>query len=477
MRVVTCATARHEVIEALRWARGLLASGDARAEDIAFAAAAPGEFDDLMLAISQEANLDVHFGHGRRALTTRDGQAAAALADILLRGLSQDRVRRLARLAHDSGTPFGRLPEDWTKVLPRAAPLGTHRNDGDRLWRPETRPSPKPSRSCSRRLVCWIVVPAMPLRWVKCSCGEPLSFALAARADPGAGLSTGNIAGRSAPARCGRGGNRHRLGSRRGACRLPASLRVATGTERAQLAAGIGGGPAIALSHIVPSSELDPSPVTEADRATFHAIRISTATELICCASRRDATGRLLGLSPLMPEGSVSIRLRRARIPEHAMSEHDRLMARPSEFATTRLSVSASACWRDWNSPEPTVHDGLVRDAHPVLARALGRVHSASSLKMLLRNPLGFAWRYALGWREPDLAEEAMDLDALSFGNLVHGILDAALPGIEVEGGLAKAGQGVIAAAVPLYRAGRRGRPMGSRAAGTARDLVGETIG
>ena len=125
IRSLTCATARHEVIEAMRWARGLLATGNVQAGQIAFAAASPGEYDDLILAISQEASLDIHFAHGRRSLTTRDGQAAAALADVLLHGLSQDRVRRLAKLAHAADTPFGRLPDDWLRHLPRAAPLSS----------------------------------------------------------------------------------------------------------------------------------------------------------------------------------------------------------------------------------------------------------------------------------------------------------------------------------------------------------------
>ena len=55
----------------------------------------------------------------------RDGQAAAALADILLRGMSQGWVRRLARLAHDPATPFGQVPDRWHGTLPRAAPLTT----------------------------------------------------------------------------------------------------------------------------------------------------------------------------------------------------------------------------------------------------------------------------------------------------------------------------------------------------------------
>jgi RecB family exonuclease len=72
---------------------------------------------------------------------------------------------------------------------------------------------------------------------------------------------------------------------------------------------------------------------------------------------------------------------------------------------------------------------------------------------MLLRNPLGFTWRYALGWSEPDQAKETMDLDALTFGNLVHGMLDHALTLIEATGGLGSAATPAILAAVTAARA------------------------
>ena len=72
-RAVTCATARHEVIEAMRWARSLLATG-VQAQHIAFAAASPGEYDDLVFSMAEEASLPVHFAHGRRALTTRNSR-------------------------------------------------------------------------------------------------------------------------------------------------------------------------------------------------------------------------------------------------------------------------------------------------------------------------------------------------------------------------------------------------------------------
>lgn len=448
-RVVTCATAQHEVIEAMRWARSLLATG-VLASDIAFAAASPGEYDDLILAISREANLDVHFAHGRRALTTADGQAAAALADVLLHGLSQDRVRRLSRLAHGPDTPFGRLPEGWTRDLPRSAPLGSPEE-----WQ----------RALGAKSPTEAVMSA-----------EHRSVLLAAITMLAGGPAQAVEAGEMFL----RGGARQLW--RRALIRAPASaLEASLGGLRlpdtVEGATSIGWMHAATLAccprpyvwllglnartwpraaaedpllpdHVVPASTLDPFPVTLADRVAFKAISGATTEQLVLCASRRDATGRLLGLSPLLPVDTSIERLRRARIPEHAMSEQDRMMARPGEFAGTARSISAHACWQGWNTPEITAHDGLVRADHPVLDRALSRTHSATSLRMLLRNPLGFTWHYALGWREPDIGTDMFELDAMQFGNLVHGMLDLALPAIEAAGGLGQAEIRTVEAAV-----------------------------
>lgn len=131
--------------------------------------------------------------------------------------------------------------------------------------------------------------------------------------------------------------------------------------------------------------------------------------------------------------------MRRNAVPAHAFSETDRLTARPDEFATFTQSVAATACWRDWMRREVTAHDGLVRAHHPAIEAALGRVHSASSLRLLLRHPLGFVWKYVLGWRLPTSGEDALVLDPPGFGDLVHGALDRALQGLEASGGRASA--------------------------------------
>jgi ATP-dependent helicase/DNAse subunit B len=67
---------------------------------------------------------------------------------------------------------------------------------------------------------------------------------------------------------------------------------------------------------------------------------------------------------------------------------------------------------------------------------------------MLLRDPLRFAWRYALGWREPQEADEPLTLDPLAFGNLVHETLQTAVDALEGGGGLGRASAGEIVRAI-----------------------------
>ena len=69
-------------------------------------------------------NLPIHFVQGVKAVTTADGQTAAALADVLVKGISQERIRRLLRRLHGT-PPIADLPLDWPRILPAHAPLPT----------------------------------------------------------------------------------------------------------------------------------------------------------------------------------------------------------------------------------------------------------------------------------------------------------------------------------------------------------------
>src|SRR5665213_1646942 len=125
IETVSASSAVHEAIEALRWARQLVASGTVMPSEIAIASTSPSEFDDHFLALRSDANLDLHFAHGTKITASRDGQAAAALADILLRGITQRRLRRLAALTRNLGGAISELPDGWLQVLPAEAPLSS----------------------------------------------------------------------------------------------------------------------------------------------------------------------------------------------------------------------------------------------------------------------------------------------------------------------------------------------------------------
>ena len=139
---VSAATAYHEAIEAIRWARGLMASGEAEPADIGIAAALTGDYDDHLLALRADANLDLHYVHGIKVTTTRDGQAAAALADLLIRGFSQTRMRRLATLC---GSGEGRTPRTHASVQPRGPTTRVAQAEPNRL-------SPRVRATASGRL-------------------------------------------------------------------------------------------------------------------------------------------------------------------------------------------------------------------------------------------------------------------------------------------------------------------------------------
>jgi hypothetical protein len=100
----------------------LIASSRARLEEIAICATATEDWDDHILALATDAALPLHFSHGVPALASREGQACSALADVLLNGLGQDRVRRLFPHVRRTYT-MADLPSSWAQELQPGAAL------------------------------------------------------------------------------------------------------------------------------------------------------------------------------------------------------------------------------------------------------------------------------------------------------------------------------------------------------------------
>lgn len=448
---ISCASPRHEMLEALRWARRHLALG-AAPQQIAIAAASPEAWDDHILALKEAANLTIHFVHGRAALTTSEGQLTAALAEVLLRGFSRTRLTRLVALLRSHNPRFASLPSDWWRALPEDAPL----LDAARWQRaiagltPESFSDSNDHRPLLREIVETVsqgldsaaaigdrLLGAQALSiWRKALIEGPpaaLDVTLAGlrvddHLEPEAAILW-------APASA--------------VAAVPRPLTWLVGLTSRSWPRRASEDPLLP-DHVISAARLDPLPVHHADRRDFRTICDMTTRELVCSRARRDSEGRLNGVSPLYPRNVREAYLVQSREPEHAVSASDRLLARATEFAALPLARGALLTWRDWHREEITGHDGLVRANHPLLLRALDRRQSASSLVKLLRDPLGYLWTYGFGWSAPEETDEPLTLDALAFGNLLHEILDEAVTQLEraSPGGFARASSAEISRAI-----------------------------
>ncbi len=448
---ISCASPRHEVLEALRWARRHLAQG-ASPQQIAIVAASPEAWDDHMLALAETANLPIHFVHGRAALTASEGQLAAALAEVLLRGFSRTRLIRFVALLRSQNPRFAPLPGDWWRALPENAPL----LDGARWQRAIAALTPESfSDGSDHRPLLHEIVETVSKGLDKAA--EIGQLLLGAQAlsiwrkalteGPPAALDV-TLAGLRVD---------DRLEPEAAILWAPASAIAAfprpltwlVGLTSRSWPRRAGEDPLLP-DHVIAPARVDPLPIHQADRRDFRTIRDMTSTELVCSRARRDSGGRVNGISPLYPRNVEEVYLAQSREPEHAASASDRLLARPGEFRSMPVARAALGTWNDWHREEVTAHDGLVRANHPLLIRALNRRQSASSLVKLVRDPIGYLWSYGFGWSEPEETDEPLTLDALAFGNLLHEILQEAVTQLESfkSGGFANASSEEVTQAI-----------------------------
>jgi hypothetical protein len=446
-----CADPAHEVVEALRWVRLRLGEGHSPV-DLAIGAASIETHDAAMHARIAESGLPVHAAHGVPALTTRDGQAAAALADAVVRGVSRNRVERLVALARGRGAPLADVPSDWTRSLPPDAALteparwrqafattafeGESDDDAfvETILKLVDDVAAGPEQAATTGETVWLRGRARNL-WRRALADGPATAVDSTlerlRVDDGVDPHTAVVW-------------------------APASMLVAAPRPRMRLL-GLASRawprrrsedpllPDRLLGDVVLHERSGP----RRDRDHFTALIASAADEIVLSRPRRGGDGRRQAPSPLVRPWSKAESFRRPRDPgAHPVSAADRRASRPSELASDPFISAARGAWRDWHRPEVTPHDGRVRADHPGLVRAVGRVHSATSLQRLLRDPFGFMAQYALSWKEPIRDETPIDLNALAFGSLLHRVLERALVDLEGTGGLATASVNDIEVAV-----------------------------
>lgn len=420
-----CADPRSEVREALRWARAKITQGGVCPHEIAITAASPAAWDDAFLVLGREAGLPVHFTHGIPALATREGQTCAALADILLRGLSQERVlllfARLPRKVRET------VPADWAKGLKRSAALTT-----PQLWRHALQQA-RADRA-EGDLAEHTMLPII----------EELAGGIASadragrRLLKGPGLTLWQDALRVAPPQAielslqalrvddGREpGNTIVWGPAHHIAAAPRAHVRLLGLEANAWPRRANENPLLP-EHLLGHFHLPSADVAENDRM-LHDIIVGQSEGYTLSRGHRSATGSLQAASTLWRKDLERV-VGRSAIPAHAFSESDRLYARPTDAGKDPLVRASRGCWHAWqDSEQHTAHDGRVRPNHPLILDALAEVQSTTSLRRLLCDPLGFVWEYALHWREPNLDPQPFALDHRAFGELVHALIGGVL--------------------------------------------------
>lgn len=438
---VICADPHAEVVEALRWVRRLMVSGVPAAE-IGLAALSPDVWDDTMLVLARSAALPVHFTHGTSALEGADGQACAALADVLLRGLSQARVRRLLRRAPRARAD---LPEDWPRGLRRSAGLFTLEQWATALAAARTNRASgaEAERVLLPRLAQLaggiasaeaageaLLHPAARVLWreaLRAAPAEALDLSLQRLRtpdviSPGSAVTWGPAWHLAAQPRL--------------------HVRLLGLAGRAWPRAGAED--PLLPDHLRPHATLLPVARSEEDERVFRAIVAAAQGSVVLSRSRRSAEGALLAPSRLFPAYGVEI-LAKIRTPAHAFSESDRLLARPQEARDLPQLALGRAAWRAWwTTPDHTDHDGRVPPGDPVVGAALKREQSATSARRLVRDPLGFVWFDALGWRPAPVHTDLLALDSSTFGELVHELISRTVRNLEPTPGLNQASSETI---------------------------------
>jgi hypothetical protein len=434
-----CANPRAEAIEALRWLRTLLAAG-IEPREIGLCAATPEPWDDHFLALAHDAGLPLYFAHGLPVLATHGGQACAALADILLGGLNQERFRRLASYALGQSKLLADLPRTWRAGLSGEARLG---DPGQWL----AALTNAVAAGCAD--VRQVLMPAIELiargKDAAADAGvlllppaaQPVWASALRRAPPAAieqALREIRFADDGDPGACAVWGNAQTLaGAPRAHMRfigLAAQSWPRRGREDPLL-------PQHVFARSAPLGVTPP----ERDRAAFVHLCARASGSCVISRSRRNAQGGRQAPSPLIAHVRRESwqRLRRDRRPEHAFNEADRLLARPLDRQGEPRIAMASTCFVNRRKCELTAHDGLVPADHALVLETLKQPQSATSLKTMLRDPLAYVWRYVLGWDVPHDLASGLGLDDRSYGELLHDLLARIVQQLSAAGGFARA--------------------------------------
>ena len=264
---------------------------------------------------------------------------------IVLRGLSQSRVRRLNALLSTLPGPFQALPAGWIRLLPADAPLAS-REAWTRLIERLSAADWPDGNDHGPALARIVTILANGVDSAE-EAGETLLHgralaiwrrALRNGAAASLDLTLEALKFDDGPDPC------------VSAAWMPASALAASprryvrllGLNSSRWPRGISEDRLLS-DHIIPTAELEPLPVGDADRRDFATILTTTRCQVVLSCARRDSDGRLLGRSVLVRE-HPSRDVPAAQCRAGTCFQRDR----PTDRAARRVSNHGSGPGRTW---------------------------------------------------------------------------------------------------------------------------------
>ena len=452
-RWIACETLAVEMKEAMRWARRLITKDGVSPADIGLVHHAGAAGNTMLISLARASGLPLHFVQGRPALELPEGQLAAALAEIRIKGVSRSGVIRIVELLQRQHPAYAPVKIDWWHSLPNL-PLKEMDDWHYHLNRLKETAESDQLDALERiyGLVREITQPDTPAGLL----GERLlpdkalsvwNHALAAGPAKALDLLLKelNLQDPSDPAACIQVG---------GASILNAAPRRFTWVSGLNHGIWPSSSPEDALlpSHILDPDLYRPIKADELARRYFERIEQSTSSELVCSYHLQNENGSKSSPSIFFqPATGAEVKVHRTQKVVHSLTHADRMLSRPEIFLKTNLGSLARQTWTDWHRSDMLrSHDGGLHSGHPLIAQCLNRSHSATSLKRLLRDPLGYLWGYGFGWQAPERTAQTLELNAKQFGSLLHSFLEEALLVLtdECEDGMAKASESALRSAL-----------------------------
>lgn len=448
VKAETFSDIHHEVIEALRWANGLLAAG-VPGKDIAIAAASVATYEATVATVARYSDVDLYLAGGLPALMTPEGQECAALADVLVRGISVKRIRRLVDAAGENEAFLG-LPQDWISKFPKDASLKTL----DRWVRLLSRNDLGEERRILEPIVTLLdrgVAASAEAGRELLSQGARRIWERALKSGPASAVDLTLKTLRAAP----QGTSLDKVTF------MSAGDLVAAPRSHVRLV-GLSSGlwprrdaeDALIPGYVVPTRVLSPMSRTEIDRRDFDTIVKGTSAEVVLSWSRTDAQGRLTRPSGIVSRVDIETHTHLERTDKRPfpMSRSDLMFMRPLDYSKTTDAVRSKMAVLDWERPTLTEHDGLVPASHPRIEAAFAQIQSATSLRLMIRDPLAYMWKYALGFHSPEFEDEPLTVDSRTFGNIVHEILKTVVRKLEKGDGFTAASDNLLKVETQMAR-------------------------